>query len=163
MSNQQIWHLPAGPVPAVDDHEDHCIQQALQVLEKRVRRGAHMGDSRTVKNFVRLRLAPREYEVFAVLWLDGGKHMLEFNEMFRGTLSQSSVYPREVVREAMRLNAACCILAHNHPSGSCEPSEHDKRLTRTLETALALVGVIVIDHIIVAAGGALSMAEHELM
>ena len=105
----------------------------------------------------------REHEIFAVLFLDARHQLLAMEEMFRGTLTQTSVYPREVVKRALERNAAAVMLAHNHPSGVAEPSRADEFLTQTLKTALALVDVRVLDHVIVAAGQSVSMAERGLM
>jgi DNA repair protein RadC len=97
------------------------------------------------------------------MFLDAQNRVIEFKELFAGTLAQTSVYPREVVREALRLNAAAVILSHNHPSGETRPSRADEVLTSTLKTALALVDVRVLDHIITAGGESLSMAEKGLI
>ncbi|VTU12931.1 DNA repair protein RadC [Variovorax sp. SRS16] len=142
---------------------ERCIQQALEVLERRIRNGPCFERSDTVKDFLRIRLARKDYEVFAIIWMDSRHRMIEFNELFRGTLSRSSVYPRELVREAIRFNAAACVLSHNHPSGSCEPSSEDIAMTRSIRVALATIDVRVLDHVIVAVEGTLSMAEHGLM
>ncbi len=116
-----------------------------------------------VKHYLQLQLARREHEVFAVLFLDAQNRLIEMEEMFRGTLTQTSVYPREVVLHALKHNAAAVVLAHNHPSGTVQPSRADEALTQTLKAALALVDVRVLDHVIVAPGDALSMAEKGLL
>lgn len=116
-----------------------------------------------VKDFLALALAGREQEVFAVLFLDGQHRLLELQEMFRGTLTQTSVYPREVVKAALARNAAAVVLAHNHPSGVAEPSRADEYLTATLKSALALVEVRVLDHIVVGRGQVVSLAERGLL
>jgi DNA repair protein RadC len=116
-----------------------------------------------VKDFLRLSIGSKEHEVFMVLFLDTQHALIAAQEMFRGTLSQTSVYPREVVKEALRLNAGSVILAHNHPSGVVEPSRADEHLTQTLKTALALVDVRVLDHVVVAPQRAMSMAERGLL
>lgn len=112
-----------------------------------------------VKHFVQMHLAHRPHEVFAVLFLDSQNRLIAMEEMFRGTLSQTSVYPREVALRALHHHAAALILAHNHPSGSVQPSPADQALTRSLQSALALLDVRVLDHVIVAQGATLSMAE----
>ena len=117
----------------------------------------------SVRDYLRMTLAGRDYEVFMVLFLDAQNRVIESEEMFRGTLSQTSVYPREVVLRALHHHAASVVLAHNHPSGSVQPSGADQALTRNLRAALALVDVRVLDHIIVGAGETLSMAEKGLM
>ncbi|WP_284429301.1 DNA repair protein RadC [Acidovorax sp. SUPP950] len=116
-----------------------------------------------VKHYLQLHLAKKGYEVFAVMFLDAQNRMIALDEMFRGTLTHASVYPREVVTRALHHHAAAVVLAHNHPSGSVEPSRADENLTKTLTNALALVDVRVLDHVIVAPGNALSMAESGLL
>jgi len=116
-----------------------------------------------VKHYLQLHLAGRPHEVFAALFLDSRHRLIALEELFRGTLNQTSVYPREVVRRALHHHAAAVVLAHNHPSGSVEPSRADETLTQTLKAALALVDVRVLDHVIVAPGQALSMAERGLV
>ena len=116
-----------------------------------------------VKNYLQLHLSARSHEVFAVLFLDVQNRLLALEELFRGTLTQTSVYPREVVLRALHHHAAAVVLAHNHPSGSVQPSRADEALTQTLIAALALVDVRVLDHVIVGAGETLSMAERGLM
>jgi DNA repair protein RadC len=110
-----------------------------------------------------LLLHDREYEVFVVVLLDAQNRVLAAEEMFRGTLSQTSVYPREVVKTALRHNAGAVIFAHNHPSGIAEPSHADEILTQSLKQALVLVDIKVLDHFIVAGGSALSFAERGLI
>jgi DNA repair protein RadC len=116
-----------------------------------------------VKHYLQLQLAHKNHEVFAVLFLDHHNRMQAMEELFRGTLSQTSVYPREVVLRALHHQAAAVVLSHNHPSGSVQPSRADEHLTQTLKAALALVDVRVLDHIIVGQGQALSMAEQGLL
>jgi DNA repair protein RadC len=116
-----------------------------------------------VKDYLQLHLAAKGHEVFAVLFLDVQNRLLAMEELFRGTLTQTSVYPREVVLRALHHQACAVVLAHNHPSGSVQPSRADESLTQTLKTTLALVDVRVLDHIIVAPGEALSMAEKGLL
>lgn len=116
-----------------------------------------------VKHYLQLHLAAKPHEVFAVLFLDVQNRLLAMEELFRGTLTQTSVYPREVVLRALHHQASAVVLAHNHPSGSVQPSRADEALTQTLKTTLALIDVRVLDHVIVAPGEALSMAERGLM
>ena len=116
-----------------------------------------------VKHFLQLRLAAKPHEVFAVLFLDAQNRLIEMEELFHGTLTQTSVYPREVVKKALHHHAASVVLAHNHPSGTVQPSRADEALTQTLKAALALVDVRVLDHVIVAQGQSLSMAEKGLI
>jgi DNA repair protein RadC len=116
-----------------------------------------------VKDYLRLQLAQRTYEVFAVLFLDAQNQLLTMEEMFRGTLSQTSVYPREVVKRALALNAAAVVFAHNHPSGVAEPSRSDEFLTQSLKSALALVDIRVLDHLVVGQSDVVSFAERGLL
>jgi DNA repair protein RadC len=116
-----------------------------------------------VKDFLRLKLASLGHEVFAVLLLDAKHHLIEYRELFRGTLTQTSVYPREVVKLALATNAAAIVFAHNHPSGVAEPSRSDETLTQALVAALALIDVRVLDHLVVGSHEVVSMAERGLM
>ncbi|MFN5047884.1 RadC family protein [Roseateles sp.] len=116
-----------------------------------------------VKQFLRLQLDSHGHEVFAVLFLDAQHRLIALEEMFQGTLTQTSVYPREVVKRALTLGAAAVILAHNHPSGVAEPSRADALLTEALSKALALVDVRVLDHLVIGAGEPVSLAERGLM
>jgi DNA repair protein RadC len=116
-----------------------------------------------VKSFLQLQLGGREHEVFAVLFLDAQHRLIALEELFRGTLSQTSVYPREVVKRALARNAAAVILAHNHPSGVAEPSRADELLTQALRSALGLVDVRVLDHFVVGQGQVVSFAERGLL
>ncbi len=116
-----------------------------------------------VKEFLRLQLGALGHEVFAVMFLDAQSRLIRQEEMFRGSLTQTSVYPREVVRRAIELQAASVILAHNHPSGVAEPSRADEYLTQTLASALKLVDVRVLDHFVVGRDGVVSFAERGLL
>ncbi len=142
---------------------DEVLQQARRVLSQRVRRGATMSSPQAVKDYLRLEIGVLEYEVFCVLFLDAQHRILALKQMFRGTVTQTSVYPREVVKESLAMNAAAVILAHNHPSGAAEPSRADEFLTQTLKTALALVDVRVLDHLVVAGADVSSFAERGLL
>ena len=118
----------------------------------------------TVRQWLKLQLANRPHEVFMALWLDAQNRLIDSEELFQGTLTQTSVYPREVVKSALAHNAAAVILAHNHPSGASEPSRADELLTRTLKEALAMVDVKLLDHFIVAGSSLpLSFAERGLI
>ncbi len=116
-----------------------------------------------VKEYLRIELGGLGHEVFAVMFLDAQTRLLALEPMFRGTLTQASVYPREIVKRALALNAASVILAHNHPSGAAEPSHADVALTRSLGDALRLVDVRVLDHIVVGADRAVSFSERGLL
>ena len=116
-----------------------------------------------VCDYLKIHFAGREYESFVVLFLDAQNRLIMAEEKFRGTLTQTSVYPREIVKTALAQNAACVIFSHNHPSGVPQPSRADEALTQTLKAALALVDVRVLDHIIVGGSGTLSFAERGLL
>lgn len=143
---------------------DKTILKALAILERRLRQpGPALSQPGAVRDYLTLQLAEHEHEVFMVLFLDAQNHILAAEAMFRGTLTQASVYPREVVKRALHHNAAGVILAHNHPSGIAEPSKADKWLTEQLKQALALVEVRVLDHFIVGGRAILSFAERGLL
>lgn len=116
-----------------------------------------------VKDFLRLQLGARQQEVFAVMFLDARHRLIAFEELFQGTLTQTSVYPREVVKRALHHHAAALVLSHNHPSGLAEPSPADEYLTQTLKSALQLVDVRVIDHMVVGRVDVVSFAERGLL
>lgn len=143
--------------------DDQIIAQALALLEARMRQASVLGSPGAVRDFLKLKLHDRQHEVFVCVFLDAQNRVLAVDELFRGTLTQTSVYPREIVKEALRHNAAAVIFAHNHPSGVAEPSRADEMLTAALRQALALVDVKVLDHFIVASGAALSFAERGLL
>lgn len=117
----------------------------------------------TVKAYAALHLGGLAHEVFAVLFVDAQHRLIAMEELFRGTLTQTSVYPREVVKRALAMNAAAVVLLHNHPSGVAEPSRADEALTQALRAALALVDVRVLDHLVVGAGSVVSFAERGLL
>jgi DNA repair protein RadC len=142
---------------------EEILQRARQVLSHRILRGATMSSPQAVKDFLRLGIGTLEHEVFAVIFLDAQNRLIVIKEMFRGSVSQTSVYSREVVKEALMLNAAAVILAHNHPSGVAEPSRADEFLTQRLKTALAMVEVTVLDHLVVSAVETVSFAERGLI
>ncbi|WP_196864465.1 MULTISPECIES: DNA repair protein RadC [unclassified Polaromonas] len=140
-----------------------AVQQALTLLECEVSEGNALASPDAVRDYLRLLLADRPHEVFAVVFLDAQNRVIETVELFRGTLTQTSVYPREVVIEALARNAAAVILTHNHPSGHAEPSRADELLTQTLKSALALVDVRVLDHFVVTRSMVVSFAERGLL
>ena len=144
---------------------DRVIYQALTILERRLRRpGESLSSPRAVREYLTLRMAEMERECFAVMFLDAQNRLIEFSALFYGSLSQTSVHPREVVKMALAYNAAGVIFSHNHPSGVAEPSRDDELLTQGLKAALALVDVKVLDHFIVAgAAEPLSFAEKGLL
>jgi DNA repair protein RadC len=139
------------------------IAQALAILEQSVQGRDILCTPNQVRDWLRLRLAPKQYEVFMVLFLDAQNRLIRAEEMFRGSLTQTSIYPREVVRAALDCNAGAVILAHNHPSGVAEPSKADQMITETLKQALALVDLKVLFHFIVCQAGSTSFAERGLL
>jgi DNA repair protein RadC len=143
--------------------DELIVAKALAILERRARSGPALTSPSAVRDYLRLTLAAREHEVFVCVWLDAQHRVLSFEEPFRGTLTQTSVYPREIVKAALASNAAAVIFAHNHPSGVAQPSQADELLTRQLKEALALVEVRVLDHFIVAGNHAISFAERGLL
>ena len=142
---------------------EEVLQAALRVLAGQLRGSEVLSSPQVVRDFLRIKLGALEHEVFAVIHLDSQHRVIEYVEMFRGTVSQTSVYPREIVKEALVRNSAAMILVHNHPSGLAEPSRADEVLTQTVKAALALVDVRVIDHLIVAGPAVMSFAERGLL
>jgi DNA repair protein RadC len=146
---------------------DHKLGVARELLMRDLRAqlntGPVMNSPQTLRDWLRLHCAGLQHEVFIVLFLDAQGRLLSAVEMFRGTLTQTSVYPREIVKSALQRNAAAVALAHNHPSGLPEPSRADEFLTQNLKSALALVDVRVLDHFIVAGDQCVSFAERGLI
>ena len=138
---------------------EQILEAARQAIERKMQRGSSFTSPAAVKEYLRAKLAGFEHEVFAVLFMDTQHRLIEYAEMFRGTIDGASVYPRELVKEALRLNAAAVIISHNHPSGNPEPSGADRALTQRLKEALGLVDVRVLDHVIVAGTDTTSFAE----
>ena len=126
------------------------LELARRTLREEMAQGVSLSSVDNVRRYLTLSLANREYEVFHAIWLDARNRLITSEELFRGTLTQTSVYPREVVRRALHHNAAAVIFAYNHPSGIADPSGADEHLTRLLQEALGLVDVRVLDHFIVA-------------
>jgi DNA repair protein RadC len=139
------------------------LELARRAMAQQLKEREVFSSPGAVKHYLQLHLAAKPHEVFAVLFLDAQNRLIVMEELFRGTLTQTSVYPREVVQRALHHEAASVVLAHNHPSGTVQPSRADEALTQTLKAALALVDVRVLDHVIVAQGDALSMAEKGLL
>lgn len=164
--------LPAGPDdlkrikglgPAKRAEIVAVIEIARRALAQQMQAAPVFDAPQKVKDYLALHLAGRPQEVFAVLFLDGQHRLLAMREMFQGTLTQTSVYPREVVKAALAHNAGAVVLAHNHPSGVAEPSRADEFLTTALKNALALVDVRVLDHLVVGRGQVVSLAERGLL
>jgi DNA repair protein RadC len=161
--------ISPAPTPAANadewaDHERAVIDAARAILRARLRRpGGYAGSPRAAHELALLHLAGRDHECFAIMFLDAQNGLIAYEELSRGTLTQTTVYPREVVRAAMRHNAAGVILAHNHPSGIAEPSRADEALTATIKSALLMVEVTVLDHLIIAGEHVMSFAERGLL
>jgi DNA repair protein RadC len=139
------------------------LEIARRALSQQLAQAPVFDNPALVKQFVALTLGALGHEVFAVLFLDNQHRLLQHEEMFRGTLTHTSVYPREVARRALELNSAAVIFAHNHPSGAAEPSRADEVLTQSLKAALQLVDVRVLDHLVVGRGQVVSFAERGLL
>ena len=150
------------PAQYAAESDDAIIGRALAILGARMNSGPVFSTPRTVRDYLTLQLQ-RDHEVFAVMFLDSQNRFIALEEMFRGTLTQTSVYPREVVKRALAINAGAVVLAHNHPSGMPEPSRADEHLTQSLKAALQMVDVRVLDHIVVGGADSVSMAERGLM
>ncbi|OMO34606.1 hypothetical protein BH582_00470 [Vibrio sp. 10N.222.47.A9] len=146
-----------GPVTA-----DRVLDAAAEILAARGLRGDQYCNPELTKTYLSCKLKAYEREVFAVMFLDNQHHLISFEELFFGTIDSASVYPREVVKAALKTNAAAVIFAHNHPSGDATPSQADKRITLKLKDALALVDIRVLDHIVIG-DSAVSFAERGLL
>lgn len=160
---------PAPRYVASPERRRACIKQLLACAHELARREGllalrqEIGSPQAAKDYFRLHFKGYEAEAFVVLFLDGTHRVIGVEEMFRGTLTQTSVYPREVVRRAMLNNAGALMVAHNHPSGLAEPSRADEYLTSTLKSALALVDVRLLDHFVVGSESMVSFAERGLL
>jgi DNA repair protein RadC len=153
-------NTPTGFRPAT---LDEIMTGARQALALRVRKGIELTSPQRTRDYLTAHLATREHETFCLIYLDNRHRLIAFQELFRGTIDGASVHPREVVKEALRHNAAAVILAHNHPSSVAELSQADELVTRRLREALSLVDIRVLDHLIVAGGETLSFAERGLL
>lgn len=142
---------------------DKVVEAAMLVLQQRAKYGSALTSPGSVRDFLKLHFRDFQYEAFVVVALDAQHRVIAQEELFRGTLTQTSVYPREVVKCALKHNCAAMIFSHNHPSGIAEPSHADEILTRSLKAALALVDVQVLDHFIVAGDSTMSFAERGLI
>ena len=146
-----------GPVTA-----DKVLDAAAEILATRALRGEQYSNPEATKTYLSCKLKHHEREVFAVMFLDNQHRLIAFEELFFGTIDSASVYPREVLKAALKVNAAALIFAHNHPSGDATPSQADKQITQRLKEALALVDIRVLDHIVVG-DSAISFAERGLL
>lgn len=152
--------------PAYVTHEpmtaNQVLEKAAEILATQFNRGEHINSPQATKDYLTYKLAGNKREVFAMLLLDCRHQLIEYRELFHGTIDSASVHPREIVRTVIEVNAACVILAHNHPSGDTEPSVSDKKITQRIVDALALIDVRVLDHILVGKE-AFSFAENNLL
>lgn len=143
--------------------DDEIIAKALSILETRLQKGPVMDSPRAVKEFLILKMAGLEYEQFSVMFLNSQNYLIDYVDLFRGSLAQTSVYPREVAKLALQFNASSVVFAHNHPSGQPEPSRADESLTKSLKSTLQLIDVRVLDHIVVGGITTVSFAERGLL
>ncbi len=145
-------------------NEDWIVQQAIALLERRVfKAGPRLERPAAVRDYLRLKLVAEPYEIFVVVFMNSMHDVLAVEPMFHGTINATSVYPRVVLQRALQLNAAAVIFAHQHPSGTTEPSNADRLLTEQLKTALALIDVRVLDHFVIGQGAPYSFAESGLL
>lgn len=153
--------------PADEMRIHYKLRAARELVTRLLCEGIYRDESfsspDSVTRYLKLHYKERHHEVFTVMFVDSQNRLIEIEDMFRGTLSQTSVYPREVVRKALAVHAAAVVLAHNHPSGVAEPSRADEALTQSLKSALALVDVRVLDHVVIAGTTHISMAERGLI
>ena len=158
-ANRTAFAAFPGMGPAKYAQLQAVLEMSRRALNETMRAGDALNSPQAVRDWLRLKLGGLEYEVFVAVFLDAQNRIIDAEDLFRGTLTQTSVYPREVVKRALARNAAGVILAHNHPSGAADASQADRWLTDQLKAALGLVDVRVLDHFIVAGGQGLSFAE----
>ncbi len=161
-STEAFCAIP-GLGPAKYAQLQAVMEMARRALKEQAKQRDALTSPQAVRDYLRLQLGTREYEVFMAVFLDTQNRVIAMEELFRGTLKETSVYPREVVKRALAHNAGAIIFAHNHPSGVAEPSRADAAITQALKQALALVDVRVLDHFIVAGSAILSFAERGLL
>lgn len=162
-ADQPAFCSVPGMGPAKYAQLKAVLEMARRALEEKMKSGDAMSSPQSVRDYLRLTLQGKKHEIFVGIFLDAQNRTIASEELFKGTLTQTSVYPREVVKRALHHNAAAVIFAHNHPSGLAEPSRADEMLTQSLKQALALVDVTVLDHFIVGGGTAMSFAERGLI
>jgi len=162
-ANQTAFCQVPGMGPAKYAQLQAVLEMARRALAEELKSGDAMNSPKSVRDYLRLSLEGKKHEIFVGIFLDAQNRAIAAEELFNGTLTQTSVYPREVVKRALHHNAAAMIFAHNHPSGVAEPSQADEILTQSLKQALALVDVKVLDHFIIGGGTAMSFAERGLI
>lgn len=162
-ADQSAFCQLPGMGPAKFAQLQAVVEMARRALREELKKGDAMSSPKSVRDYLRLSLEGKKHEIFVGIFLDAQNRTIATEELFNGTLTQTSVYPREVVKRALHHNAAAMIFAHNHPSGVAEPSQADEILTQSLKQALALVDVKVLDHFIIGGGNAMSFAERGLI
>jgi DNA repair protein RadC len=162
-ANYKRFSAINGLGPAKFAQLQAIFELARRAISEELAEGVNLHSPKAVKQYLQMMLASKHHETFTVIFLDVRNRLIETRELFRGTLTQTSVYPREVVKAALEYNAASIILAHNHPSGTAEPSTADHALTRTLKQLLGMVDIQVLDHFIIAGSTIHSFAEHGQM
>lgn len=158
MHTTTIQHYPTN-YPMT---EHQILEKASEIIAAKFIDGDKFSSAKSTKEYLTFKLAHYEHEVFAVMFLNSQHQLIEYKEIFHGTINSANIYPREMLKAVLKMNASAVILAHNHPSGSPDPSEADKRITRRLIDALALIDVRVLDHVVVGKT-ALSFAEEGLL
>ncbi len=144
-------------------NNQEIISKALEILTNQMTTGEAFENPETVKQYLTIKLAQEEREIFAVIFLNNGHQVIEYKELFFGTINAASVYPREVIKAGLKVNAAAAILAHNHPSGVAEPSNADRQITDTLVDICSVVDIRILDHFIVGGTNITSFAERGLL
>lgn len=152
---------PAGTYRLADF--ETVVGAALMAMEARIKPGVRLDSSTAVRRYLQLKLGDLDYEAFWIILLDAAHCVLDMREMFRGTLTETMVYQRELVKLVLKVPTAAILVAHNHPSGGLEPSRADELLTQRLKIAMDMVGVRVLDHFVVSAAGSTSFAERGLL
>ncbi|MXV30639.1 DNA repair protein RadC [Aeromonas veronii] len=160
---QSCWEIPGTYLVTELINEEELLTIANQIARQKLAKGVAITDKHLAQQALQTLLQSREHEVFAMLFLDNQHRILAYEELFRGTLSSASVYPREVVKRALALNAAALMLVHNHPSGHPEPSRANIEITQRLQSALSLVDIRTLDHLVVASNGVVSLKQRGYM
>jgi len=162
-ADQRAFCQVPGRGPAKYAQLQAVLELARRALEEKMKNGNILNSPESVREYLRLSLQGKQHEVFVGIFLDAQNRIIAAEELFKGTLTQASVYPREIVKRALHHNAAAMIFAHNHPSGLAEPSQADEVLTGSLKQSLALVDVKVLDHFVVGGDSAMSFAERGMI
>ena len=139
--------------------DEDILEKASDILLEKINNSDVISNPKDTRTFLKFKLSALEYEVFAVIFLNNRHQIITYKELFRGTIDGASVYPREVVKEALAVNATSIIIAHNHPSGVAEPSQADERITLRLKEALGFMDIRLLDHLIIGFDETVSLAE----